>query len=70
MYDNLRQCKDAKIAKPLTDQAEAYVKAFLDKSPAVLTDADLDKARAQVAHYALLLRAQLDAYNKKHHVVE
>ena len=66
LYDNLRQCKDAHVAKPLTDQAEAFVKGFLDKSPAVLTDADLDKARAQTAHYALLLRAQLDAYGKEH----
>ena len=68
LYDDLRQCKDAKIAKPLTDQAQAYVKAFLDKSPDALTDADMDQARAQVARYALLLRAQLDGYNKKHHI--
>ena len=68
-YDNLRQCKDAHVAKPLTDQAEAFVKSFLDKSPDVLTDADLDQARTRVAHYALLLRAQLDAYNKAHHIV-
>ncbi|MBV9848455.1 MAG: hypothetical protein JO250_02090 [Armatimonadetes bacterium] len=68
LYDNVRQCKDAKIAKPFTDKAEAYVKSFLDKSPLALTDSDLDTARAQVARYALLLRAQLDAYNKKHPV--
>ena len=30
----------------------------------------MDQGRAQVARYALLLRAQLDVYNKKHHIVE
>ncbi len=68
MFQSLRQCKDLHVAKPLTDAASAYVDSFLDKSPQALTDADLDAARAQVAHYTLLMNAQVAAYDKAHHI--
>ena len=65
LYTALRECKDAHIQKPLTDQAEAYVKALLDKPLALLPDSELDKARAQIAAYAVTLRTAVDAFNKK-----
>ena len=68
LYTALRECKDAKIAKPLTDAAEAYVKALLDKPLALLPDSELDKARFQIATYAVQLRATVDTYNKTHKV--
>ena len=64
MYDNLRQCKDAHIAKPLVGEAEGYVKAFLNKPLANLPETQYDTFRAQVANYAMLLRKALDAASK------
>jgi hypothetical protein len=69
-YTALRECKDAKIAKPMTDAAEAYVKALLDKPLALLPDSELDKARAQIATYALQMRTTVDTYNKTHKVTQ
>jgi hypothetical protein len=68
LYTGLRECKDAKIAKPLTDAAEAYVKAVLDKPLALLPDSELDKARFQIATYAIQLRTTVDTYNKVHKI--
>jgi hypothetical protein len=68
LFESMRQCKDAHIAKPLTDEATAYVTAFLNKSPGALSDAALDDARLKVAHYTLLMNAQLAVYNKVHHI--
>lgn len=64
----MRECKDAHIAKPVVDQAQTYVTTFLDKSPEALTDADLDAARTEVAHFTLVLTSQLNAYDKVHHI--
>jgi len=60
-YDALRQCKDAKIAKPLTQEAEGYVTTFLSKPLAGLPEANLDLARGKIADYTIKLRAALDA---------
>lgn len=56
------------IAKPLTDEAEAYVNTFLDKPLALLPDTEYDKARAKIADYALKLTAAIDAYKKKNKI--
>ena len=64
MYDNLRQCKDAHVARPLVGQAEGYVKAFLSKPLANLPETQYDTFRAQVANYTMLLRKALDAASK------
>jgi len=66
MYAALRECKDAHIAKPLVSAAEGYVKTFLNKPLANLPDDQYDKARLQVAAYAIALRQSVDAYNKAH----
>ena len=66
MYAALRECKDARIAKPLVAEAETYVKAFLDKPLANLPDAQYDLFRAGVAARAIKLRAAVDTYNKAH----
>lgn len=66
MYSAYRECKDAKIAAPATDAAEAYVKAFLAKPLAQLPDSELDKARAKIAAYAVIMRTTVDKYNKTH----
>jgi len=66
MYAALRECKDAHIAKPLVAQAEGYVKTFLNKPLANLPDDQYDKARLQVATYAIALRRSVDTYNKAH----
>lgn len=68
MYAALRECKDAHIAKPLVDEAEAYVKGFEDKALVLLPDTEFDRTRAKVADYALKLRTAVDAYNKAHHL--
>lgn len=68
LYAAMRECKDAHIDKPATDAAEAYVKAVLDKPLALLPDSELDKARAQIAAYAVRLRTTVDTYNKTHHI--
>jgi len=59
-YDALRQCKDAKIAKPLTQEAEGYVTTFLSKPLAGLPETSLDTARGKIADYTIKLRAALD----------
>ncbi len=66
MYAALRECKDAHIAKPLTTEAEGYVKTFLTKPLANLPEGQYDTFRTRVASYALRLRAAVDAYNKAH----
>ncbi len=57
-----------KIAKPQTDAAEAYAKAFLAKPAAAYSDADLDKARYQIATYSMQLNALITAYKKANHL--
>ena len=66
MYAALRECKDAHIAKPLTTEAETYVKTFLNKPLANLPEGQYDTFRTRVAAYALRLRSTVDAYNKAH----
>lgn len=66
MYAALRECKDNHIAKPLTTEAEAYVKTFLTKPLANLPESQYDGFRTHVASYAIRLRASVDAYNKAH----
>ncbi len=66
MYAALRECKDAHIAKPLTTEAEAYVKTFLTKPLANLPEGQYDTFRARTASYAIRLRSAVDAYNKAH----
>jgi len=66
MYAALRECKDAHIAKPLVDEAEGYVRTFMDKPLANLPEAQYDGFRTQVANYAIQLRRAVDAYNKAH----
>ena len=68
MYASLREAKDAHISKALISDAETYVKAFLDKPLAGLPESELDKARTQIASYALQLRTAVDAYNKKNNI--
>ena len=66
MYAALRECKDAHIAKPLTTEAETYVKTFLTKPLANLPEGQYDTFRTHVASYAIRLRTTVDAYNKAH----
>ena len=66
MYAALRECKDAHIAKPLTTEAETYVKTFLTKPLANLPEGQYDTFRARTAAYAIRLRSAVDAYNKAH----
>ncbi len=66
MYAALRECKDAHIAKPLTIEAETYVKTFLTKPLANLSESQYDTFRARTASYAIRLRSAVDAYNKAH----
>ena len=66
MYAAMRECKDAHIAKDIVGDAQTYVDSFLDKPLALLSDADYDAARAQIADYAVKLRTAVDAYNKAH----
>ncbi len=66
MYAALRECKDAHIAKPLTTEAETYVKTFLTKPLANLPEGQYDTFRAKTATYAIRLRSAVDAYNKAH----
>ena len=69
MFLALGDCRHIyNIAKPLTDEAEAYVNTFLDKPLALLPDAEYDKARAKIADYAIKLNAAIDAYKKKNAV--
>lgn len=69
MFLALGDCRHIyNIAKPLTDEAEAYVNTFLDKPLALLSDADYDKARAKIADYAIQLNAAIDAYKKKNKI--
>ncbi len=66
MFLALGDCRHVySIAKPLTDEAEAYVNTFLDKPLTLLPDTEYDKARAKIADYALKLTAAIDAYKKK-----
>ncbi|MEO7717784.1 MAG: hypothetical protein ABIY70_16415 [Capsulimonas sp.] len=67
-YAALREAKDAHLAKPMIDEAEGYVKTYLDKPLALLPDSEYDKARVQIAKYALQLRNAVDAYNKKNKI--
>ncbi|BDI32916.1 hypothetical protein CCAX7_49670 [Capsulimonas corticalis] len=67
-YAALRECKDAHVAKPLIDEAEGYVKTYLDKPLALLPDSEYDSARTQIAKYSLQLRTAVDAYNKKNKI--
>ncbi len=66
LYAALRECKDAHIAKPLTTEAETYVKTFLTKPLANLPEGQYDTFRARTASYAIRLRSAVDAYNKAH----
>jgi len=66
LYAALRECKDAHIAKPLTTEAETYVKTFLTKPLANLPEGQYDTFRARTASYAIRLRSSVDAYNKAH----
>ena len=66
MYAALRECKDAHIAKPLTTEAEAYVKTFLTKPLANLPEGQYDTFRSRTASYAIRLRSAVDTYNKAH----
>lgn len=69
MFLALGDCRHVyNIAKPLTDTAETYINTFLDKPLALLTDGDYDKARAQIAQYAVQLNAQIAAYKKKNKI--
>ena len=66
LYAALRECKDAHIAKPLTSEAEAYVKTFLTKPLANLPEGQYDTFRSRIASYGIRLRAAVDTYNKAH----
>ena len=66
MYAALRECKDAHTAKPLTTEAETYVKTFLTKPLANLPEGQYDGFRSKVAAYAISLRNSVDTYNKAH----
>jgi len=66
MYAALRECKDAHIAKPLTTEAETYVKTFLTKPLANLPESQYDGFRSKIATYAIALRKSVDTYNKAH----
>lgn len=66
MFLALGDCRHIyNIAKPLTDEAEAYVNTFLDKPLTLMPDSEYDKARAKIADYAIKLNAAIDAYKKK-----
>ena len=66
MYAAMRECKDAHIAKPLVEEAETYVKTFLDKPLANLPEPQYDTFRTGVMNYAIQLRRAVDTYNKAH----
>jgi len=66
MYAALRECKDAHVAKKASDDAQAFITAFMDKPLALLSDADYEAARAKIAGYAVTLRTTVDAYNRAH----
>ena len=66
MYAALRECKDAHVAKPLTTEAETYVKTFLTKPLANLPEGQYDGFRSKIATYAIALRKSVDTYNKAH----
>lgn len=69
MYAAMRECKDAHIAKPLVEEAETYVKTFLDKPLANLPEAQYDTFRTGVMNHAIQLRRAVDTYNKTHGIL-
>lgn len=62
-YAALRECKDAHIAEPLTEEAEGYVTSFLSKPLANMPESALDAARSRITEYAVQLRSTVDSYN-------
>jgi hypothetical protein len=58
-YGALRECKDAKVAKAITANAEAWVNKFFSRPIASVTDEDIQNSRLTIAHYTIEMQEAL-----------
>lgn len=66
MYAAMRECKDNHVAPALVLEASTYVNNLLGRPLWGMTDADYQDCRRHIAHYAVLLRQQVDSFYKAH----